>query len=110
MSDEDTGWGNFLTGDNPIIIENMSEVFSFRSKFFMPLSKNQSIIYSPAASNKTDFPAIISTKLTMVMSSQCQKYLVGENREYMEKMFKLQGDVYGDDGVGKLREELFEQI
>lgn len=44
------------------------------------------------------------------MSSQCQKYLVGENREYMEKMFKLQGDVYGDDGVGKLREELFEQI
>ena len=110
VSDEDAGWGNFLTGDNPIIIENMSEIFSFRSKFFMPLSKNQLISYSPTANNKTDFSAIISTKLTMVMNSQCQKYLVGENREYMEKMLKLQGDVYGDDGVGKLREELFEQI
>lgn len=110
VSDKYDGWGNLLTGDNPIIIEDISNVFSFKSKFFMPLSKNQLISYSPTGSNKTDFSAIISTKLTMVMNSQCQKYLVGENREYMEKMLKLQDDIYGKNGIEKLRKELFEQI
>jgi len=110
VSDEYNNWGNFLTGDNPIIIENIFEVFSLKSKLFMPLSKNQMLSYSPTGSNKIDFPAIFSTKLTMAMSSQCQKYLAGENREYMEKMLKLQADVYGDNGTEKLREELFEQI
>lgn len=110
VSDEDNGWGNFLTGDNPIIIENMSEIFSFKSKLFLPLSKNQLLSYSPTGSNKTDFPAIVSTKLTMVMNSQCQRYLVGENREYMEKLLKLQSEVYGENGTRKLREELFKKI
>lgn len=110
VSDEHDGWGNFLTGDNPIIIENIFEFFSLRSKLFMPLSKNQMISYSPSGANRNDFPAIFSTKLTMAMNSQCQKYLVGENREYMTKMLRLQADVYGDSGTERLRVELFEQI
>lgn len=110
VSDEYSDWGNFLTGDNPIIIENMAEVFSLKSKMFIPLSKNQMLSYSPTGRNNNNFPSIFSTKLSMVMNSQCEKYLVGENREYMEKMLKLQADVYGAIGTDKLREELFEQI
>jgi len=85
-------------------------MFSFNSKLFFPFSKNQLVSYSPAGSNNRDLPAIFSTKLSMVMSPQSQKYLVGANREHMEKMLILQDQVYGSEGVSKLRRELFEYI
>jgi hypothetical protein len=103
-------WDNFVTGDNPFIVEDIAEMFTFNSKIMLPISKTQLVTYSPNRGNHLDFPAIFSTKLAMVMNSQSQKYLVGANREYMEKVIELQGEVYGTDGASKLRDELFEYI
>jgi hypothetical protein len=110
VAEEDGNWDNFLTGDNPLIIQDITEVFSFNSKILMPLSKTQLITYSPLGGNRYDFPAIFSTKMAMVMNSQSQKYLVGANREYMEKIVELQGELYGSEGEIKLRDEIFEYI
>jgi hypothetical protein len=107
---EDGDWDNLLTSDNPFIVEDVAGMFTFNSKLFLPLSKTQLVTYSPSASNHREFPAVFSTKLSMVMNSQSQRYLVGANREYMEKVLKLHDQVYGIDEVLKLRRELFEYI
>ncbi len=110
VAPEEGGWDNILTGDNPIIVEDISEMFSFNSKLILPLSKNQLVTYSPSRGEDCDLPAIFSTKLAMVMNSQSQKYLIGANREYIEAVLELQKSVYGDTDVPKLRHELFEYI
>jgi hypothetical protein len=110
VAPEEGSWDNLLTSDNPIIAEDFAGVFSFNSKLFLPLSKNQLVTYSSAVSGKIDLPAIFSTKLAMVMNSQSQKYLVGANREYIKKVIELQDQVYGNTGTAKLRRELFECI
>ena len=110
VSAEDSGWDNFLTSDNPLIVENIIDMFAFKSKLILPLSKTQLVTYSPSGKNNCDFPPIFSTKLAMVMHSQSQKYLVGANREYMENIIELQERVYGADAVVKLRHEIFEYI
>lgn len=110
VSDEAKGWDNFLTGDNPLIIESLPDFFAFKSKFFIPLSKCQLVSYSPNGNNGNDLPAIFSTKLAMVMNSQSQKYVVGANREYMSTIIELQGKVYGNSNVNMLRENLFGYI
>lgn len=107
---EEGDWDNFLTSDNPFIVEDVSDVFSFKSKLFFPLSKTQLVTYSPLSNNHRNFSAIVSTKMAMAMNFQSQKYLVGANREYMEKIVELQNQIYGVDGVSKLRRELFEHI
>ncbi|ELR67189.1 hypothetical protein C942_02697 [Photobacterium marinum] len=103
-------WDNFLTGDNPLIFEDVAEMFSFKSKFILPLSKTQLVTYSPSRNNHGEFPPIFSTKLAMVMNSQSQKYLVGANREYMAKIIELQESMYGSEGLYNLRQELFEYL
>lgn len=110
VSSEFSSWDNFLTGDNPLVVENVAEIFAYKSKFILPLSKTQLVTYSPNGINHGDFPPIFSTKLAMVMNSQSQKYLVGANREYMEKIIELQESMYGSEGLLKLRHELFEYI
>ncbi|MCZ4293237.1 DUF4238 domain-containing protein [Vibrio sinaloensis] len=110
VSPKFSGWDNFLTGDNPLLVEDIAEMFAFKSKFILPLSKTQLVTYSPTAKNHDDFPPIFSTKLAMAMNSQSKSYLVGANREYMERMIELQESMYGADGLLKLRDELFEYL
>lgn len=110
VAEKENGWDNFLTSDNPFVIEDISGMLSFSSKLFFPLSKNQLVSYSPTGRNHRDFTAIFSTKLAMVMNAQSQRYLVGANREYMSKILELQDQVYGCEGESKLRSELFEYI
>lgn len=110
IATEESGWDNFLTGDNPFIVEDITGMFTFNSKLILPLSKTQLITYSPTRGNHRDFPAEFSTKLAMAMNYQSKKYLVGANREYMKKVIQLQAQVYGIDGASKLRSELFEYI
>ena len=110
VAPDEGDWDNFLTSDNPIIFEDITEVFSFNSKLIFPLSKKQLVTFSPSCENHHELPAIFSTKLAMVMNSQSQKYLVGANREYIEKVLELQEEIYGNEGVSKLRSDLFEYI
>lgn len=109
VSDKSGGWDNFLTSDNPIIAESILNMFAFETKLILPLSKTQLITYSPNGKNHSNFPPVFSTKLAMVMNSQCEKYLVGANRDYISKVLELQERVYGDE-VNKVRKELFEYI
>lgn len=110
VSSDFNGWDNFLTGDNPLVVENISDIFSFKSKLIFPLSKNQLISYSPDKRIHGVLPQMFTSKLAMVMNSQSIKYLVGANRSYMEEIIELQSDMYGTDEVDKLRCELFEYI
>lgn len=109
VSPEYGGWDNFLTCDNPLVAENVLDMFAFESKFILPLSKTQLVTYSPSGKNHADFPPIFSTKLAMVMNLQSKNYLVGANKYYMSKVIELQESMYGTD-IDKLRNELFEHI
>lgn len=102
-------WDNFLTGDNPLIVENEGDIFKFKSKLIIPFSKNQLITYSPTESNNKDFPPIFSTLLAFAMSSQSDKYLVGANREYMQNIIRLQKEMY-DSNDDLIRHDLFKHI
>ncbi|MBN0989857.1 DUF4238 domain-containing protein [Amphritea pacifica] len=41
VAPDEGSWDNFLTSDNPIIVEDIAEMFSFNSKLILPLSKRQ---------------------------------------------------------------------
>lgn len=107
VAPEEGGWDNFLTSDNPIIVEDIEKIFSFNTKLIFPLSKKHLVTFSPSCSNGCELSAMFTTKLAMAMNSQSEKYLVGSNREYIEKVLKLQEEVYGSEGVPRLRSELF---
>lgn len=109
-SDEDMGWENVLTGDNPIIVDNLENMFAFKSKLIFPLSKRQIAIYTPSTLGSEGLPPLFSTKLSMVTYTQCQRYLAGVNREYIKSTIRLYGEVYGFSKLAALRSELFEYI
>lgn len=110
VSKEYGNWDNFLTGDNPLIVENVESLSLFDTKLILPLSKNQLVTYSPNDRRNGDLPPLFSSKLAMVMYSQSQEYLVGANREYMNEIIELNDAMYGYKNLSRLREELFEYI
>lgn len=110
VSSECSNWDNVITGDNPIIVENLGEIFAFNSKLIFPLSKTQIVTYSPNSKNYQELPPIFSSKLSMVIYAQSQQYLAGANRSYMEEIIDLFKEIYGEDNILKLRQELFDHI
>ncbi|MFT6257089.1 MAG: hypothetical protein ACJAT8_001628 [Cellvibrionaceae bacterium] len=107
VSPEDGGWNNFLTGDNPLIFEETSEMFAFKSKFIMPLSNNQLITFSPTINQTMDLEPLFTTYLAMATYKQCHRYLVGTNKDYIEQIISFMGSsVESTD----LRAKLFEYI
>jgi len=110
VAKEDSDWDNLLTGDNSFIVEKITDIFSFKSKLLFPLSKNQLVIYSPAVGAYRDFLPVFSTKLSMAMFFQSQRYFIGANREYMKKVLELQRELYAPDEVPKLFYELFQYV
>lgn len=110
VSNEFSHWDNILIGDNPFIVENIADIFTFNTKLIFPLSKTQIITYTPKTNTCIELPEIFSTKLSMLMYAQSQQYLAGANRDYMQQIITLYNEVYGDDGNTKLQKELFEYI
>ena len=110
VSDEFSHWDNILIGDKPFIVENIADIFAFNTKLIFPLSKTQIVTYTPNSSKSTDLPAIFSTKLSMLMYAQSQRYLAGANRDYMQQIITLYKEVYGNDGNAELQKELFEYL
>ncbi|RPA63221.1 DUF4238 domain-containing protein [Shewanella frigidimarina] len=107
VSPEHGGWNNFLTGDNPLIFEETSEMFAFKSKFIMPLSNNQLITFSPTINQTMDLEPLFTTYLAMATYKQCHQYLVGTNKDYIEQIISFMGSsVESTD----LRAKLFEYI
>lgn len=110
VSEDSPGWDNILTSDNPIVVENLAEMFAFNTKLIFPLSKTQIVTYSPQSSDRKILPPIFSTKLSMLMYAQSQQYLAGANRNYIQKIIDFNDEMYGNEGASKLRNELFEFI
>lgn len=110
VSQDNIEWHNLLTGDNPLLIGDMSEMFTFNSKFMLPLSKNQLLTYSPDGQNSKSFPPIFSSKLAMAMFAQCQKYVVGANRDYMKNIIDLHKSFDDPNNPLQLHKDLFAYI
>lgn len=107
VSPEHGGWNNFLTGDNPLLFEDLSQIFAFKSKFIMPLSNNQLITFSPGKSRSLNLGPLFTTYLAMATYNQCSRYVVGTNRDYIEQIKLFLGtEVEPSD----LRAELFTYI
>ncbi|MFB2803203.1 DUF4238 domain-containing protein [Shewanella seohaensis] len=107
VSSEYKGWNNFLTGDNPLLFEDLTEMFAFKSKFIMPLSNNQLITFSPVQNHTTDLDPLFTTYLAMATYNQCHRYVVGTNKDYIEQIKSFVGlDIEPSD----LRAELFKYI
>lgn len=109
-STEFSGWDNILTGDNPLVVENLDEIFAFNSKLIFPLSKTQIVTFSPKSIDCKELPPIFTSKLSMAMYAQSQKYLAGANRSYIRKVIDLYREIYAKDDISKLRQELFKYI
>ncbi|EHH2534695.1 DUF4238 domain-containing protein [Vibrio parahaemolyticus] len=107
VSPEYGGWNKFLTGDNPLLFDDLTEMFAFKSKFIMPLSNNQLITFSPVQNLAMDLGPLFTTYLAMATYNQCHRYVVGTNKDYIEqiKLF-LGSEVEPSD----LRAELFTYI
>lgn len=110
VSTEFSDWDNIITGDNPIVVENMSEIFAFNSKLIFPLSKTQIVTYSPNSINLKELPPAFTTKLSMAIYAQSQQYLTGANRSYIKQIIDLYSEIYENNNFSKLRHELFEYI
>ncbi|HAS8349099.1 TPA: DUF4238 domain-containing protein [Vibrio vulnificus] len=95
-------WNNFLTGDNPLIIEDVASMFSFNSKFILPLSNNSLITFSPTLKPHINTDQLFTTYLCMVTYQQCHRYVVGTNREYMEQIRGLVNE-FGESSNTRLK-------
>ena len=110
VSNKFSNWDNILTCDKPFIVENISEIFGFKSKLIFPLSKTQFISYSPKPINCSDLPPIFSSKLSIAMYAQSQRYLVGANRNYMQQIIDIYYESYDKIDITKLQKEIFAYI
>lgn len=110
VSDEFSHRDNILIGDNPFIVENIADIFTFNTKLIFPLSKTQIITYTLKTNTCIELPEIFYTKLSMLMYAQSQQYLAGVNRDYMQQIITLYKEVYGEDGNTELQKELFKYL
>jgi len=107
ISPDENGWNNFLTGDNPLLFEDLIKMFGFKSKFIMPLSNNLLITYSPSVNLDMDLSPLFTTYLAMAVYSQCERYVVGTNREYMAQ---IKAFMTSSAAPADLRAEVFKYI
>ena len=107
VSSDENGWNNFLTGDNPLLFEDLAKMFGFKSKFIMPLSNNLLITYSPSVNPDMDLSPLFTTYLAMAVYRQCERYVVGTNREYMSQVKEL---MTSSAVPADLRAEVFKYI
>jgi len=100
-------WDNFLCSDNPLIVENIEQMFKFKTKLIMPLSKTKLLTYTPNKLKDSGIEPIFSTKLAMLTYAQTIKYVAGANRPFMEEIIDIYNRRYGVSKINKLREEVF---
>ncbi|WP_342607072.1 DUF4238 domain-containing protein [Vibrio tritonius] len=101
-------WDNNITGDNSLVVEKLEDMFAFKSKFVFPLSKNQLITYSPNGGDAKILPPVFTSLLSMNIFNQCQRYVVGANRDYMQGILSIKNE--WPETVTELRESLFNYI
>ena len=107
VSDDNKGWNNFITGDNPLIFEDLEKMFAFKSKFIMPLTNNRLITCSPELNPNMDLKPLFTTYLAMATYKQCDHFVVGTDKAYMEEIRSfLDSKAMPND----LRSELFKYI
>jgi hypothetical protein len=107
VSADSSQWDNFLCSDNPLIVENIEQIYQFKTKLIMPLSKNKLLIHSPNKSTNSGLEPLFSTKLAMLTFAQSRKYVAGANRSFMEEIIDIYNRVYGIEKIQKLRDEVF---
>ncbi|WP_417879400.1 hypothetical protein [Vibrio sp.] len=97
----------FLTGDNPLLFDDLTQMFAFKSKFIMPLSNNQLITFSSIQNHAMNLDPLFTTYLAMATYNQCHRYVVGINKDYIEQIKLFLGS---EVEPSNLRAELFTYI
>ena len=110
VAGDEGGWNNILCSDNPLIVDNLSAMFSFKSKLIFPLSKTQILTYSPSKESIKELPPIFTTRVAMLLFAQSKRYIAGANKKYIKKIIRLYYDVYGESKVNILRGDIFNEL
>jgi hypothetical protein len=110
VAPDEGGWDNFLCSDNPIIAENILDLFKFDGKFIFPLSKTKLLVFYKERSLAHHFEPAFSTRLSMLSYAQSTRYIAGTNENYISSVIALYDKYYGSEKMGQLRTELFSQL
>ena len=110
VPENEGGWDNILCCDNPMLVEDLTKMFSFESKLIFPLSKTQLLSYSPNIGINSEFEPIFSTRVSMLTFSQSIRYTAGANKKYINEIVRLFGEVYGKTGIERLRSDVFNEL
>ena len=107
VAPDEGGWDNILCSDNPIIAEDIFDLFKFKGKFIFPLSKTKLLVFNKDKKHAKHFEPDFSTRLSMVSYAQSTRYIAGANKDYISSIIALYDEFYGPDKIELLRTELF---
>lgn len=107
---DDEGYYNLLCSDNPIVAENIIDIFNFKGKFIFPLSKTKLLVFNEDRIKAKRLGPAFSVKLSMITYAQANRYIAGANNKYISKVINLFHQYYGFDKVVQLKYELFSHL
>lgn len=110
VAPDEGGWDNILCSDNPIVAENIFDLFKFEGKFIFPLSKTKLLVFYKDRTHVKHFEPDFSTRLSMLIYAQSTRYIAGANENYISSVITLYEKYYGSEKMGQLRTELFSQL
>lgn len=103
-------WSNHLIGDVPFVFRNINNLLLFDDDLVFPLNKSRLLIrFKKTEHPNTIYPGF-SSKLSALMFAQAQRYVVGPNKDYMEKVINLYHEFWGDNKKGVLINEVLEDL
>lgn len=103
-------WSNHLIGDFPFIFREINNLLLFNDDLIFPLNKSRLLIrFKNTGCPNTIYPGFAS-KLSALMFAQAQRYIVGPNRDYMEKIIDLYHEFWGDNRKDALKIEVLEDL
>lgn len=106
----ENGWDNILCSDNPIVAEEILDLFKFDGRFIFPLSKTKILVFDKDRQKPKDFEPSFSTRLAMVLYAQSTRYVAGANKDYISQVISLYRRFYCSSELIQLQRELFSEF
>lgn len=101
-------WSNHLCSDGLFIFAKPDGFLNFSAPFIFPLTKSRLLIARRRSKPFSSLDPIVSTKISILLFIQAQRYVVTPNKSYLEKIIEFSTEYSSENGRLLLQREILD--